>query len=113
VRRRIFLVILLVAGPVVMFGTYVAYLFWDISNLKSACRALKPGTTIAEARKILADHRFTKDFPFVSKEFPNGIPAEVPGTWYFAIAAASTMGDDSCGITHDGTRIVSAEASEG
>ena len=104
-RRRIFLVVSLVAALVLLFSAYAGYVFWDISNLKSACGALKPGTTIAEARQILSDHRFRQDFT-------NGIPGNSPGTWYLAIAAASTMGDVSCGITYDGTAILSAEVSE-
>ena len=67
---------------------------------------------MVERRKILADHRFANIFPDVSGGYPNGIPGDSPGTWYYAIAAASTMGDVFCGIYHNGKTILSAEVSE-
>lgn len=111
-RLRIFLVILFVGIPISFIVFYLCYIQWDISNLRSTCSALKAGTTIAEARKILVDHHFSDRFPYVSSDFPNGIPADPPGTWYDVIDADSTMGDVSCGIHHDGKMILSAEESE-
>jgi hypothetical protein len=111
VRRWVYLVISLLAIPIVLIGSYIGYVEWDIANVRSVCRDLKPGVTISGARKIIADHGFAETFPYVSSGFPNGIPVEPPGTWWFAIPAATTMGDVSCGIHHNGKTILSAEAS--
>jgi hypothetical protein len=106
-----YVVFALLAAPFLLVAACVGYIRYDIANVGSACAALKPGVAMADARSILAEHGLDKYAPDANSKFSNGVPANAPGLWFFAIPAAATMGDFSCGVTHDGHSVVKAEAS--
>jgi hypothetical protein len=66
---------------------------------------------MSDARKILDKEGFGQYTDGLEPGLPHSVPAG-EDTWYFAIPAAITMRDVSCGIWHDGKTVLGARESE-
>jgi hypothetical protein len=109
-RWRRYAVFGLLGSPFLVVAACFGLIEYDIANVRSACAALKPGTSVNDVRAILSEHGLERHAPDANGNFPHDIPGRKAGTRFFAIPAASTMGDMSCGVTHDGVVIVEADA---
>ena len=97
---------------VVPIAAYFAFVSWDIYRVRSICKAIRPGISVDAARLIVKDWGLESWLPKPDGAYPNGVRDDQDGTWFFAIPAASTMGDVTCGISHDGRVIVSVDLLE-
>ena len=102
------LALTLLAIPVALIVAYFAYTEWDMYRVKAMCSELRPGTSISDARKIIARRGLEKFAPDSSSDF-NSVLDRESGAWYAPIPALSTMGDMVCGLTHDGKVVLKAE----
>ena len=96
-----------VAIPVAAIATYIGFVDWDIHRVKVICEAIRPGSSMDSARSIIRAHGLGNYIPDSNGNYPNGVVDKKTGKWFFAVAAGSTLGDWTCGIRHDGRKVLS------
>ena len=89
-----------VALPIALYAAYVA---WDMRRLQSFCDDIPVGTPIDRIAAIAIDHGIDPKGIIDARTFP-----EAARDQSMLVAAGSTMGEMSCDIQLDATRVISA-----
>ncbi len=108
--QKVGLALSIVVGlPLMALSAYAGLVFYDIHRVRELCPKLVPGTSVAAATNIVEDAGLGDWVkPIASSNVP-GIFDEKTKTWFFAVPAATTMGDIGCGVTHDGHVVIAAQ----
>jgi hypothetical protein len=90
-----------------LIAAYAGFVKWDIWRVETICRKIHPATSLDSARSIIKSYGLGSYLPDPKSSYPNGVMDERKGSWFFAVPAGTTMGDWTCGIWHDGARVLS------
>ena len=109
ILKAIFIVI---AVFIIFVFAYGVFVYFDTQKVNAFCEEMKPGLEVTQIHTIAQKH----DVGFESIRDPNSVKNHKLGiklkdqkdSWFFAVAAPSTMGEHSCGVYHDNKVIISA-----
>ena len=91
---------------IVFFATY-GFVKWDVHRLYRMCAEIRPGETLADARRIASSAGLGEYFR--SAEAGERIFDPLNGNWELIVPAPTSRGEMVCVIAHDGKMVTKAE----
>ena len=88
-------------GFAIWFGSYLAFLAWEIHKVSSFCADVRPGMPISSLTNLAEKHG-------IDQRWIRGFFDEKKGDWFIYVPISATMGERACSIRHDGKVIQSA-----
>ena len=82
-----------------LFVAYLAYISWEVSEIKQLCREVVPGTSISEMESLI---NMSGGYWFKAG---SGKIGDEKNMWVETVCAKSTMCETSCRIYHNETEV--------